>query len=147
MRKNGRNVSAIYPEEKEGRTKDANKKLKSQIRNLKKTIKQLESSNHTLLRAYDKSCDFIQHELADKSLKQILTMVDNHEYKETKKGREKKTKKIEAEEALLHHKCPECGNMDGEGYSLRNIGIIKIESCTCGYKKRKANPDEGIKRS
>ena len=147
MRKNGKSLNVSYPEEREGRTKDANNKLKSQIRNLKKRLKQLESHNHTLSRAYDKSCDFIQQKLSSSSLKEILKMVDDHEYKETKKGREKKALKKKEEEALLSPKCPECGSIEEEGYSLRKLGKITMENCTCGYKKTKAESSEGIKRS
>ncbi len=146
VRNNSKKFSVVYPEEKEGRVKDANRKLKAQVRNLKKKIKQLESENKTIGRAYDKSCDFIQDKLSDKSLEEVLNMVKGHGYKETEKGREDKKKNPDEFEDFIVDKCPKCGTMDEERYTQFNLGKFKIESCACGYR-RKAETSEGIERS
>lgn len=143
MAKSNRKITT-YPEEKEGKVRDANKKLKSQVRSLKKTIKQLESQVHTLSRSFDKSCDFIQHKLEDKKLEDILNMIDNFGYKETSRGRAKK-KKIDKKPTK--QKCPSCEATEGfKVIEFKSRGFA-IESCTCGYSSRVNIADEGSKGS
>ena len=132
MRKDSRNCNRVYPEEKEGRAKDANNKLRAQIKNLKKRILQLETHNKTIERAYSKSCDFIQDKLSDKSLEQVLNMVNNYEHKETQRGREK----AEKEDSFNVDKCPDCDSINGKGFSILNFEKYKIESCNCGYRRK-----------
>jgi len=137
VRKNNKKFNIAYPEEKEGKLKDANKKLKSQVRNLQKKIKQLESHNDTIYRAYNKSCDFIQHKLSDKSLEEVLNIVNTYSEKGTKKQKSK---------TVSGDKCQQCGNVVGEGYTSFSVGKFKIESCSCGHR-RKTETSEGIERS
>lgn len=139
MAKNSRKskVSVMYPEEREGRTKDANNKLKSQVRNLRKIVKQLEIENKTLSRAFDKSCDFIQDRLKGQSLGEILDMING----------EKKPKKPKKAEAFSDN-CPKCENSEDEGYKTMVFEKFIIKSCTCGYRSKKAEESgEGLERS
>lgn len=144
MAKNNRNLSMSYPEEKEGKTKDANKKLKSQIRSLKKTVKQLESQVKTLSRSFDKSCDFIQTELKDKELPEILTMIDNFDHKETEKGRQLLKKPTEFS---TFGNCPKCNVDTTKGFRITKFKArgFRVESCPCGYRTR--INDEGSESS
>ncbi len=134
MAKYNRKLSVVYPEENEGKTKDANRKLKGQIRNLQKTIKRLESENKTLNRAFNKSCDFIQQKLSNKSLRQIMDMIDNFEYKETERGRIAEREK---------NTCPKCN--EEESYKTMNFEKFKINICKCGHRS-KVNNYEGNER-
>lgn len=146
MAKNNRKLRTVYPEEKEGRVKDANKKLKSQIRNLKKTVRHLESENRTLARAFDKSCDFIQNRLENRSLSQILKMIDEFDYKETEIGREQvELEKIEIK-AFEAERCPDCNKDKKEGFAMLDLGSFIVRSCGCGFKS-KVSKSEGIERS
>jgi uncharacterized phage infection (PIP) family protein YhgE len=142
VKKNSKKL-VVYPEEREGRAKDANKKLKSQIKNLKKQIKRLEEENKTLNRAYNKSCDYIENKLSDKNIEQVIDMVNNYEHKETKKGRAKSKK----EKTLFVKKCPQCDTIKGEGYIVLKVGTFEMESCNCGYRNKKADTSEGIEGS
>lgn len=138
-----------YPEEKEGRTKDANNKLKAQVRNLKKQLKKADEANRTLSRAFNKSCDIIKDKLEGYSIEQVIQMVNDYEYKETAKGREREREKKEEtkeEEDLSLQECPKCGKNKGEGFSTLTVGKITINSCSCGYRS-KVDSDEGIERS
>ena len=129
MAKNNRKSRlSIYPEEREGRVKDANRKLKAQVRNLQKVVKQLEWHNKTLQKAFDKSCDFIQERLSGKDLEEIIDMIN---------GRESQSK--QKKEA-----CPKCERE--EGYKVMTLNKFIIKKCICGYRS-KADGDEGIKRS
>lgn len=125
MAKYNRRLSVTYPGDNDERTKDANKKLKAQIRNLQKIIKRLESENKTLNRAFNKSCDFIQQKLYDKNLKEIMDMIENFDYKETENGRIAERKK---------NKCPKCA--DYQNYKVMNFNKFKINICKCGHRER-----------
>ena len=140
MAKYNRNLKVVYPDEKEGKVRDANKKLKSQIRTLKKAVKKLESENKTLNRAYSKSCNFIQDSLSNKSLEQIMGMIEDFDYKETEKGREKEEIKDTA------NNCPECDNAINKGYVIMDFEKFTLKSCKCGYRS-KVNTCEGNERS
>lgn len=123
--------SMVYPEEREGKTKDANKKLKSQIRSLKKTIKQMDTQIKTLSRSFDKSCDFIQNELKDKKLPDILKMIDDFDFKETEKGRERFENEKQAGDS-----CPRCDSAFNFKVTHFKEKGFTLESCSCGYRKR-----------
>ena len=149
MSSSSRNRVINYPEEKEGRTKDANNKLKAQIRNLKKQLKKADEANKTLSRAFNKSCDIIKDKLEGYSIEQVIQMVNDYEYKETAKGRERnriKKEEIEYKEDLSLQECPKCGTNKGEGFSTMTIGKFTLDSCSCGYRSKVDN-DEGIERS
>lgn len=141
MSKNNRS-KVVYPEE--NGTKDANNKLKSQVRSLRKNLKRLEMENRTLSRAFDKSCDFIKYKLKDYSLEQITRMIENFEYKETEKGRERENKK--EKKIFNSNKCSKCGKLEGDGYSIMSFKNFTINTCSCGYRLR-VDVDEGIERS
>lgn len=132
----------VYPEERDGRAKDANKKLKSQVRSLKKTVKQQESEIKTLRRAYNKSLSIIEEMHSDKSLSEVIDIVNNSEYKETKKGQDK-----EKENKNLNlDRCPDCGKMEKKGFSIMKFKGFVRKMCDCGYNKR-FDANEGIERS
>lgn len=148
MAKNNRRLSMVYPEENEGKTKEANRKLKAQVKNLKKTVRQLESQVRTLNRSFDKSCDFIQHKLKNKGLKEILDMIDSFEYKETEYGRQKvREEKKKKEESSILQSCPRCNSDASNGFKIMSFADFKVETCPCGYRSRKDNGDEGNKGS
>lgn len=140
MSRNNRSRAAVYPEE--SGVKDANNKLKSQVRSLRKNLKRLEMENKTLSRAFDKSCEFIQSRLKDYTLEQITAMIDNYEYKETKRGREKEIKKG----SFVSNKCPKCDTIEGGGYSIMSFTNFTLNTCSCGYRL-KVDTGEGIERS
>ena len=155
MAKNNSKSSIDYPEEKEGNTKDANKKLKSQIRSLKKTIKQLESQVGTLNRSFNKSCDFIQDKLEKRSLKDILNMIDTYDYKETEHGREqakirkniKKAEEKDDNDIFFITNCPRCNNDITKGFNVMRFNGFKIENCSCGYRNRIEDGNAGSEGS
>jgi cell division protein ZapA (FtsZ GTPase activity inhibitor) len=132
--KNRRKFRVTYPDEKEFKIKDANRKLKAQVKSLKRIIKTLESENKTLQRAFNKSCDFIQKKLSNKSLKQILKEVDDFDYKETEKGREKEEKK--KEEKKIENSCPKC--LSEKNFKTMEFENFIIKSCKCGYRKKES---------
>lgn len=145
----------VYPEEKEFKTKDANNKLKSQVRSLKKALKIAESDNKTLSRAFDKSCEIIKNKLEGYSLEQVLQMIEDYEYKETEKGRrrdkiakEKKENQVDKEDTPIFNSqnCPKCGKNKEKGFSIMKFEKFTISSCSCGYRL-KADNNEGIERS
>jgi bisphosphoglycerate-dependent phosphoglycerate mutase len=147
MKQYGSSRSVVYPEDKDGRVKDANKKLKAQNKALSKKIKRLQSENKTLERAYGKSCDFMQEKLKDYGLEQIIQMINDFEYKENGKGRDREQKKNkDSKETLILNSCPECGKKIDNGYVVLSYPKFKIQSCQCGHKSRVEN-GEGIKRS
>lgn len=143
MGKSNRRLNLVYSEEKEGKQKDANSKLKSQIKRLTKTINQLESENRTLTRAFNKSCDYIQKKLDGRSLEEILEIIDDFDYKETNKGAEEAEKKVAAEKKqkkevkkVKHITCPKCSNGLNEGYKLIDFKTFIVETCECGHRSR-----------
>lgn len=143
MGKSNRRLNLVYSEEKEGKTKDANSKLKSQIKRLTKTINQLESENRTLTRAFNKSCDYIQKKLDGRSLEEILEIIDDFDYKETNKGAEAIEKKAIAEKKpkkeakkVKHITCPKCSTGLNEGYKIIDFKTFVVETCECGYRSR-----------
>lgn len=136
-----------YPEEKEGRTKDANNKLKAQVRNLKKQLKKEQEANKTLSRAFNKSCDIIKEKLEGYTIEQVIQMVNDYEYKETERGRAReREKKKDNEDTFISQNCPKCGKNKGEGFSTMKFEKFTINSCSCGYRVKVDN-DEGIERS
>ncbi len=147
MAKSNRKLSPVYPEERENKTKDANKKLKSQIRSLKKMVKQLESKVKTLSRSFDKSCDFIQHKLDTRSLEEVLNMIDNFEYKETEKGRKVIIQNKKTEFSDFSEQCPDCSSNTTNGFKIFNFKSrgFSLKTCTCGYRSKVDN--EGSERS
>lgn len=147
--RNSNNVH--YPEEKEGNSKDANKKLKAQIKSLKKIIKNLESENKTLLRSFNKSCDFINQRLSDKNIREIVEMINDFDYKETENGRqreeEKKASKKKEKQSMKENECPKCFAPQDRGYKIIDFATFKVHTCVCGYRSRVNADNEGIERS
>lgn len=154
MGRSNRRYNTDFPEEREERTKDANKKLKSQIKILKKVINQLESENRTLQRAFSKSCDFIQAKLKNNSLEEVLEIVEDFDYKETTNGSEKleskkhkeKEEKEQKQEDNHYENCPKCGKNKGEGFKMLSFEKFRVDTCPCGYRL-KVNFNEGIERN
>ena len=153
MSRSNRRYNTDFPEEREERTKDANKKLKSQIKILKKVIKQLESENRTLQRAFSKSCDFIQAKLKNHTLEQVLEVVEDFDYKETENGskelfveKKEKEKEKEKKENDNYENCPKCGKSKHEGFKMLDFEKFRVDACPCGYRL-KVNFDEGIERN
>lgn len=133
-----------FPEEKEGNVKEANQKLRAEIKRLKRIIKSLEIENKTLTRSFNKSCDFIHQNISSKSIEEVLGMIDEFDYKETEKGREreKDKKNIQNEDKT----CPKCDIIQGKGYSIMDFGTFKIHTCKCGHREKVILEDEGIDR-
>jgi predicted RNase H-like nuclease (RuvC/YqgF family) len=138
-----------FPEEREGNAKDSNKKLKAEIKNLKKIIKNLESQNKTLTRSFNKSCDFINEKIQDKNVEEVVKIIDNYEYKETEKGREKQKNKKENinNNTKKEEECPECFEPESKGFKIINFDTFKVHTCICGYRTRVNKKNEGIKGS
>jgi predicted nuclease with TOPRIM domain len=135
--KNKKGHVRLYPEEKEGNLRDTNRKLKSQIKHLNKTIKQLESENQTLQRAFNKSVDFLKNKSSQKSLEEVFCEVESFEHKETRKGREKEKENKEQENVFEQKKsCPECGNTENNGFGTTKFSNFEVHWCSCGYKTR-----------
>jgi rubrerythrin len=137
------NVS--FPEEKEGNLKEANRKLRDEIKNLKKIIKNLETENKTLSRSFNKSCDFIHQKVSDKNLEEVIGMINDFDYKETKKGREKEKDKKNNQNS--DKTCPKCDIKEGEGYSIMEFGNFQVHKCSCGFREKVISENEGIERS
>jgi len=141
-----RNVKVLYPVEQEGKIKDANKKLRAQVKTLKNKIKRLEEDNSTLKRHFDKSHQYIDEKLTTKSVEEVIEMVNEFDYKETEKGREKMSKQKQPT-ILVSPKCPDCGIVESEGYNISVFGDFEVHNCgQCGFRTRK-NSGEGNKRS
>lgn len=136
-----------YPEEKEGNAKDANKKLKAEIKNLKKVIKNLESEKRTLTRSFNKSCDFINHKLADKKIEQIIEMINEFDQQEIEANRLKEEAKKKEKKLAQEKECPKCFMPEGRGYKIIDFNTFKVHTCVCGYRARVSNENEGIERS
>jgi predicted nuclease with TOPRIM domain len=124
----------VYPEEREGRVKDANKKLRSDLKREKNKVKKLEQDLASLQRAFDKSCQYINEKLSNKKVEDIIDLVNNFKYKETEKGRKKQ--EVKQNENVMLKKCPECNTIKGEGYAIINFAKSKVLSCKCGFRKR-----------
>lgn len=142
MARGFRKFNRAFPEEKEGNIKEANRKLRAEIRNLKKIIKILENENKTLSRSFNKSCEYIQDVVKEKELEDIFDMVDDFDYKETSKGRDKEKSKKNNQKG--DKSCPKCDN--GSCKEL-NFGKFKIYTCKCGFREKVMTTDEGIERS
>lgn len=133
-----RRFNNTYPEEREENAKDSNKKLKAEIKHLRKVIKNLESENKTLSRAFDKSSDFINQKLSDKTIEQIIEMVNDFE--EKKKEQEKVLKEKQEtkrkQEAEKNKTCPDCfADQDG-GFRIVDFKTFKVHMCGCGFRTR-----------
>jgi predicted RNase H-like nuclease (RuvC/YqgF family) len=136
-----------YPEEKEGNAKDANKKLKAEIKNLKKIIKNLESENKTLTRSFNKSCDFINNKLADKKIEQIIEMINEFDQQEVEEKKRKEEVKKKEKKLAQEKECPKCFMPEGRGYKIIDFSNFKVHTCVCGYRARVDSENEGIERS
>lgn len=134
--------SVLYPEEREGRIKDANKKLRSQIRQLKKTVKQQDAEIRTLQRAYNKTIEYIEETHSGKSVEEVIEIVNGTKHKETKKGQEK----VDEQKKLNVEKCPDCGKIEGKEFSVMKFKNFTLKTCSCGYRKR-FDTSEGIEGS
>jgi hypothetical protein len=141
--KSNRRLNLVYSEDKEGKTKDANSKLKSQIKRMAKTINQLESENRTLTRAFNKSCDYIQRKLDGRSLEEILEVINDFDYKETNKGLQEVEQKAAVEKKpkkekkkTNHITCPKCSVGLNEGYKIIDFKTFIVETCECGHRSR-----------
>lgn len=144
MGRRNRSVSTLYPQEKEGRVKDANKELRAENRQLRKKVKRLEENLRTLKRGFNKNADYIDKKLADKSLEEVLSIVNNFDYKETEKGREKMAKQNN-DRIFMSPKCPECGKVEKEGFSTFDYVKFVVQTCKCGFRT-KVDRGEGIER-
>jgi seryl-tRNA synthetase len=152
--RSSKKFNVVYPEERDVKEKDNNRKLKDQIKSLKKKIAQLESENRTLKRAFNKTIDFTEKKLKNHKLEDIHEMVDDFDYKETKKGRSKqKDKSLKQEDESFFDKiekqevcCPKCQKTTKEGFKVMDFGGFYVESCVCDYRSRK-NKSEGMERS
>lgn len=142
MGKTNRRLNLVYSEEREDRTKDANSKLKSQIKKLTKAIKQLESENRTLTRAFNKSCDYIQKKIDNKSLEEILDIIEDYNCKETSSGLVEVKKQKKDKECVV---CPKCSRELNNGYKVIDFPTFVVENCECGHRSR-IEKSEGIKR-
>jgi len=138
-------VKQLYPIEQEGKVKDANKKLRAQVKTLKNKVKRLEEDNATLKRHFDKSSHYIDEKLSNKSVEEVIDMVKDFSYKETERGREKVSKQKQTT-ILVSPKCPDCGIVESEGYVITSFESFEVHNCQCGFRTRK-NSGEGNKRS
>lgn len=134
MGKSIRQMNMLYPEEKEGNTRNANTKLKGEIKRLKKQIKQLESDNRQLNRSLNKTLDFVQSKIKNLSLEEVMEIVDTFKYKETINGQKKLEQKIQEENEK--NKCPDCGRSEKDGYKIIDLGTCVVYNCTCGYRSK-----------
>lgn len=142
MSKKNKGFKLAYPGERGDRIKDANNKLRSENRNLKKRIKKLEQENKTLKRAFDKSCEFIEDKLYEEEVENIIEKVNDYEYKETQRGRD--AKKQEKEKNKI--KCPVCQTEKGKGYSVIEFAVYELHTCKCGHRER-VDKSERVKGS
>lgn len=148
MAKGNKKLSVVYPEEKEGRRKDANQKLKAENRSLKKRLAQMETELKTLSRAFNKSCQFIQEKLEHKNLSDVLSIVDDFDYKETRKGQEREdTKQKTPIEHMNINICPDCKKGEDKGFKKMTFGSIIVKSCVCGYRSKEGVENEGMQRT
>ena len=136
-----------YPEEKEGNVKDTNKKLKAEIKSLKKIIKNLESENKTLTRSFNKSCDFINQKLSDKNVEDIIEMVNESDQKISEENKRKEEARKKEKKLLREKECPKCFTPEGKGFKIINFNTFKVHTCVCGYRTRIDEENEGIERS
>lgn len=137
MAKNNRSFKMVnYPEEREEKIKDANRKLKSDLKREKNKVKQLRQDLASLQRAFNKSCQYISEKLIDRNVEEVIEMVNNFNYKETEKGREKEIIKQKTNTNLISTKCSNCGRVEGEGYMNLNYSGFNILTCKCGFRKR-----------
>lgn len=134
MAKNNRKLKMVYPEDREGRVKDANRKLRSDLKKEKNKVKKLEQDLATLQRAFNKSCQYINEKLSNEKVEDIIDLVNNFKYKETERGRKKQ--EMEQNKNIILKKCPECDTIKGEGYAVMNFTKSKVLSCKCGFRRR-----------
>lgn len=142
-----RYTNTSYPEEKEGNAKDANKKLKAEIKNLKRIVKNLESENRTLTKSFSKSCDFINNKLADKKIEQIIEMINEFDQQEVDELKRKEEVKKKEKKLAQEKECSKCFMPEGRGYKIIDFVTFKIHTCVCGHRARIDNENEGIERS
>jgi hypothetical protein len=127
----------VYPEEKEGRIKDANRKLRSDLKRERNKVKQLQQDLASLQRAFNKSCQYISEKLADQNIENVIELVNDFDYKETQKGREREeVTKQNKDTIFISKNCPDCGNVKGENYQVLNFASFRILTCKCGFRKR-----------
>jgi predicted nuclease with TOPRIM domain len=138
--KGNRRLNTVYPEENEGKVKDANRKLRSKIKELEKKVKKLQGENRQLKRCFGKSAEYINDKISDKNIEEVIKTVDDYEYKETKKG----NKLLKEKKAI----CPKCDTPKGEEYKILDFISFLVHTCTkCGFRKRQEVVDEGNKGS
>jgi len=146
-RSHKRYKNTSYPEEKEGNIRDTNKKLKAEIKNLKKIIKNLESQNKTLSRSFNKSCDFINDTLYDKNVEDIIEMVNESDQKKSEENKRKEEALKKEKKLAIEKECPKCFTTEGKGFKIINFNTFKVQTCVCGYRTRINEENEGIERS
>lgn len=143
MAKSNRKLRMVnYPEERDEKIKDANRKLRSDLKREKNKVKQLKQDLASLQRAFNKSCQYISEKLADQNVEKIIELVNNFDYKETEKGREKEMTKQETDTNLISTKCLNCGTIEGKGYVNLKYPGFNVLTCKCGFRKR-VNQSEG----
>lgn len=140
MAKNNRKLKTVYPEEREGRVKDANRKLRSDLKRERNKVKKLQQDMASLQRAFSKSCQYISEKLADRDIREVIELVNDFDYKETENGRkreeEKEVTKQNEDTTFISKNCPDCGTLKGVNYTVMNFMNFKILSCKCGFRKR-----------
>ena len=145
MTRKSRNTKTLYPIEQEGKIKDANKKLRAQVKTLKNKIKRLEDDNNTLKRSFEKGNQYIDEKLMDKNVSEVIEMVKEFDYKETKKGRKKMSKQKDFTN-FRSPTCPDCGIVEGKEYTVVQYTSFAVHSCKCGFRTRE-DKSEGNERS
>lgn len=147
MSKNAnRRYKNVYPEEKEGKIKDANKTLKAENKFLRKRVKELEEAVRTLKRGFDKSINYVKSTQEGMKVEDVIKLVDKHDFKETQKGRKKEKERQETifeEENFILNNCPKCDKNRKEGFIVLDYGKFSVVTCSCGYRDR-VEGNEGI---
>lgn len=87
----------VYPKDETDTLRDTVKKLKSRVRNLQKTIRELKSENSTLLDAWSKTEAFLQEVTEGEPLEEVIRY-NKLPKKLLRKKEEKVVKELEKEE-------------------------------------------------
>lgn len=106
-----------YSDEKDDNIKDANKKLKAEIKSLKKQIRDLELEKQKMTKSSEHN---------------------NEVFRAVQKDRPKEYGKKE---------CPKCSTPEGKEFKIIEFNTFKVHTCVCGYRTRINNSNEGIERS
>jgi DNA repair exonuclease SbcCD ATPase subunit len=99
--------------------KDANDKLKAQVKKLQREVSKLKSENKTLEQAWGKTEVYLKDVTKNKALSDIIKSVDAGEI----------YKSMDA--------CPKCSGV----VKSMKIGKFVIQTCTCGFRRKKNEID------